>query len=182
MFRSTTIISVRRGGRVVLAGDGQVTMSERVVIKHSACKIRKLHDGQVLCGFAGAAADGLTLCEVLEGELRSHNGSLLRAAVEMAKAWRTQRTLQKLEAMMIAADAHHTLLISGTGDVIEPEGGVIAIGSGGHFALSAARALIAHTQMDAEEVVRASMDIAAQMCVYTNDQLTLESLPSIGDA
>lgn len=178
MFRSTTIICVRRQGQVVIAGDGQVTMSERVVIKSAAKKVRRIHDGAVLCGFAGAAADGMTLCDLLEQKLSAYNGQLTRAAVELAKAWRTDRTLRQLEAMLIAADASRTLLISGTGDVIEPEEGIVAIGSGGHFALAAARALQQHTSLDASQIATEALHIAADLCVYTNKTITLESLPS----
>ena len=173
----TTILSVRRDGQVVVAGDGQVTMGERTVMKASARKVRRIHDGEVLCGFAGATADAFTLYERLEDKLRSHGGNLLRASVELAKDWRTDRALRRLEAMMIAADAERTLLLSGTGDVVEPEEGICAIGSGGSYALAAARALARHGgQMDAEEIARAAMGIAAEICVFTNDRLTVEAL------
>ena len=176
MFDATTILSVRRGNHVVLAGDGQVTMGEKVVMKHTARKLRRLHDGRVLCGFAGSTADAMTLYEKLEAKLKSYNGNLTRAAVELAKDWRTDKMLRRLEALLIAADTEQTLVISGTGDVIEPEEGVAAIGSGGSYALSAARALVRHTDMDADEIARAAMHIAAEICVFTNDQISVEEL------
>jgi len=175
-FRATTILSVRRAGTVVVVGDGQVTLSERVVLKSSARKVRRIHHGKVICGFAGATADAITLFEKLEEKLQALGGNLTRAAVELAKEWRTDRALRRLEAMMIAADAEVTLLISGTGDVLEPEEGIVAIGSGGNFALSAARALWRHTDMSPEELARAAMMIASELCVFTNDTFTLESL------
>ena len=172
----TTIVSVRKADKVVIAGDGQVTMGEKVVMKQGARKVRRLYDGQVLCGFAGSTADAITLYEKLEEKLKAYNGNLTRAAVELAKDWRTDRMLRKLEALLIAADTKQTLLISGTGDVIEPEEGVIAIGSGGSYALSAARALIRHTDMDALTISKAAMQIASEICVFTNADLTVESL------
>lgn len=172
----TTIVSVRRGDQVVVAGDGQVTMGEKVVMKSTATKVRRLYEGRVLCGFAGSTADAITLYEKLEEKLSAHNGNLTRAAVELAKDWRTDRMLRRLEALLIAADREKTLLIGGTGDVIEPEEGVIAIGSGGSFALAAARALVRATDLDGEEICRQSMKIAAEICVFTNDSLTIESL------
>lgn len=173
----TTIISVRRDGIVVVAGDGQVTMGEKLVMKHTAKKVRLLHDGQVICGFAGSTADAMTLYEKLEEKLKTYSGNLLRAAVELAKDWRTDRMLRQLEALLIAADATHTLIISGTGDVIEPEEGIAAIGSGGTYALAAARAMIRNTHMTAREIAEASMNIASEICVYTNNSLTIEELP-----
>lgn len=175
-IRGTTIISVRRADQVVIAGDGQVTMGEKIVMKHSARKVRRLYEGRVLCGFAGSTADAITLYEKLEDKLQQFNGNLTRAAVELAKAWRTDRMLRRLEAMLIAADATQTLLISGTGDVIDPEEGAVAIGSGGSYALSAARALLRHTDMDARTICEASLRIAAEICVFTNDTLTIEEL------
>ena len=175
-LHGTTIVSVRRGGAVVIAGDGQVTMSERVILKQGARKVRRLHEGKVLCGFAGATADAMTLYELLEDKLKLHNGALVRAAVELAKDWRTDRRLRQLEAMLVAADAHVTLLITGQGDVLEPEEGVVAIGSGGSYALAAARALLRHTDLGAAQIARESLLIAAQLCVFTNDQIALESL------
>lgn len=175
-IRGTTIISVRRADQVVIAGDGQVTMGEKIVMKHSARKVRRLYEGRVLCGFAGSTADAITLYEKLEDKLQQFNGNLTRAAVELAKDWRTDRMLRRLEAMLIAADATQTLLISGTGDVIDPEEGAVAIGSGGSYALAAARALLRHTDMDARAICEASMRIAAEICVFTNDTLTIEEL------
>lgn len=172
----TTIVSVRRGDQVVIAGDGQVTLGEKVVMKQTATKVRRLYDGRVLCGFAGSTADAITLYEKLEEKLKAYNGNLTRAAVELAKEWRTDRMLRRLEALLIAADKDQTLLIGGTGDVIEPEEGSIAIGSGGSYALAAARALLRHTEMSAESICRASMKIASEICVFTNDSLTIESL------
>lgn len=172
----TTILSVRRGETVVIAGDGQVTLGEKVVMKQSAKKVRRLHDGKVLCGFAGSTADAMTLYEKLEEKLKSYGGNLLRASVELAKDWRTDRMLRRLEALLIAADADHTLIISGTGDVIEPEEGIAAIGSGGNYALASARALYRQTDLSAREIVEASMGIASEICVYTNATLTIEEL------
>lgn len=179
MIHATTILAVRRHGRVVLAGDGQVTFAEKVVLKATANKLRRIHHGSVVCGFAGSTADAMTLFETLETRLEKHNGQLLRAAVELAKDWRTDRTLRRLEALLIAADAHRTLLISGSGDVIEPEEGVVAIGSGADFATAAARALMRHTHLSAREVAEAAMEIAAQMCVFTNGYLTFEELEAV---
>jgi ATP-dependent HslUV protease subunit HslV len=175
VFHATTIISVRREGRVVVAGDGQVTLGN-TVMKSNARKVRKLADGKVLAGFAGAAADAFTLFEVFEARLEKHGGQLQRAAVEMAKEWRTDRRLGKLEALLAVADKDHSLIISGTGDVIEPEDGLIAIGSGGPFALSAARALLAHTALDAREVAEEALKIAGDVCIYTNRNITVEEL------
>ena len=175
-FRGTTIVSVRKGDSVVVAGDGQVTMGEKVVMKHTAKKVRRLYDNQVLCGFAGSTADAITLYEKLEGKLKEHNGNLTRAAVELAKEWRTDRMLRRLEALLIAADARTTLLISGTGDVIEPEEGIVAIGSGGSYALAAARALLRHADLDARQICENALLIAAEICVFSNDALTIEEL------
>jgi ATP-dependent HslUV protease subunit HslV len=175
VFHATTIISVRREGRVVVAGDGQVTLGN-TVMKSNARKVRKLGDGKVLAGFAGAAADAFTLFEVFEARLDKHGGQLQRAAVEMAKEWRTDRRLGKLEALLAVADKDHSLIISGTGDVIEPEDGLIAIGSGGPYALSAARALLAHTRLDARAVAEEALKIAGDVCIYTNRNITVEEL------
>jgi len=175
-IHATTIISVRRDGQVVVAGDGQVTLGN-TVMKANACKVRRLgREGRVLAGFAGAAADAFTLFELFEGKLEKHNGQLVRAAVELAKDWRTERRLGKLEALLAVADSETSLIISGNGDVIEPEDGLIAIGSGGPFALSAARALIDIDGMDAEAIARKSMGIAADICVYTNHNLVVEKI------
>ena len=182
-WHGTTIVSVRKNGRVTIAGDGQVTMGQ-TVMKPNAKKVRRLGPngpdgrGAVIGGFAGATADAFTLFERLEAKLERYPGQLTRAAVELAKDWRTDRYLRRLEAMMIVADKDVTLVLTGTGDVLEPPGGVAAIGSGGNFALAAARAL-ADTDLDAAEVARRAMAIAAELCIYTNDQLTLEN---IGDA
>jgi ATP-dependent HslUV protease subunit HslV len=174
-FHGTTIVSVRKGGQVVVAGDGQVTMGQ-TVMKPNAKKVRRLGaKGAVIAGFAGATADAFTLFERLEAKLERWPGQLLRAAVELAKDWRGDRYLRKLEAMMIVADADVTLVITGNGDVLEPLGGIAAIGSGGNFALAAARAL-ADSDHDAETIARRAMAIAADLCVYTNDQLTVETM------
>jgi ATP-dependent HslUV protease subunit HslV len=175
VFHATTIISVRRDGRVVVAGDGQVTLGN-TVMKSNARKVRRLGNGSVLAGFAGAAADAFTLFEVFEARLDKHGGQLTRAAVEMAKEWRTDRRLGKLEALLAVADKDSSLIISGTGDVIEPEDGLIAIGSGGPFALSAARALLAHTTLDARTVAEEALKIAGDVCIYTNRNITVEEL------
>ncbi|WP_353198153.1 ATP-dependent protease subunit HslV [Sandarakinorhabdus sp.] len=172
-FHGTTIVSVRKNGQVVVAGDGQVTMGQ-TVMKPNARKVRRLGaKGEVIGGFAGATADAFTLFERLEAKLERHPGQLLRAAVELAKDWRSDRYLRRLEAMMIVADAQVTLVITGNGDVLEPVGGIAAIGSGGNFALAAARAL-ADSDHDAEAIARRAMKIAADLCVYTNEELTLE--------
>jgi ATP-dependent HslUV protease subunit HslV len=173
-WHGTTILSVRRNGKVVVAGDGQVSMGQ-TVMKPNAKKVRRLGDGSVIGGFAGATADAFTLFERLERKLEQHHGQLLRAAVELAKDWRTDKYLRNLEAMMIVADKEVTLILTGNGDVLEPEAGVAAIGSGGNYALAAARALVDYEQ-DAETICRKAMAIAAEVCVYTNDRLTLETL------
>ena len=176
VFHATTIVSVRRGGQVVIAGDGQVTLGH-TVMKANARKVRRLgKDGRVLAGFAGAAADAFTLFELFEGKLEKHNGQLLRAAVEFAKDWRTERRFGKLEALLALADAETSLIISGTGDVIEPEDGLIAIGSGGMYALSAARALLAHTELDARAIATEALNIAGDICIYTNRNVVVEEL------
>ena len=174
-FHATTIVSVRRNGKVVVAGDGQVTLGN-TVMKGNARKVRRLgRDGQVLAGFAGAAADAFTLFELFEAKLEKH-GQLTRAAVELAKDWRTERRFGKLEALLVVADAESSLVISGTGDVIEPEDGLVAIGSGGPFALSAARALLAHTELDAKAVATEALKIAGDICIYTNGNIVVEEL------
>ncbi len=174
-YRGTTICSVRRGNQVVIGGDGQVSMGN-VVMKGNARKVRRLYRNQVLAGFAGGTADAFTLFERFEGKLEEHGGHLTRAAVELAKDWRTDRMLRRLEALLAVADAKDSLVITGNGDVIEPENGLIAIGSGGDFAKSAARALLDHTELDAESVVRYSLETAADICIYTNNNLTIETL------
>ncbi|WP_119419253.1 ATP-dependent protease subunit HslV [Desertibaculum subflavum] len=171
----TTILSVRKGPHVVVAGDGQVTLGNTVV-KSSAKKVRRLGNGSVVAGFAGATADALTLFERLEAKLERHPNQLARACVELAKDWRTDRYLRRLEAMMAVADAQTSLILTGTGDVLEPEDGLIGIGSGGSFALSAARALVDRDDMDAEAIARRAMKIAADICIYTNENLVLEKL------
>ncbi len=173
-WRSTTILSVRKGGAVVIAGDGQVTMGA-TVMKANARKVRRLGKGEVIAGFAGATADAFALFERLESKIDLHPGNLARACVELAKDWRTDRYLRRLEAMMVVADATTTLILSGTGDVVEPEDGVSAIGSGGPFALAAARALLPF-DLSADEIARRAMKIAADICVYTNDNLVIESI------
>ncbi len=174
-WHGTTILSVRKNGHVVIAGDGQVTVGQ-TIIKARARKVRRLTDGAVIGGFAGATADAFTLFERLEGKLEKHAGQLTRACVELAKDWRTDRYLRRLEAMMAVADSKVSLLLSGTGDVLEPDDGLIGIGSGGNYALAAARALVDRDDMDAEAVARRAMAIAADICVYTNTDVTLESL------
>jgi ATP-dependent HslUV protease subunit HslV len=174
-LRSTTILSVRKDGKVVVAGDGQVTMGN-TVMKAGARKVRRMHDGKIVAGFAGSAADGIALFEKLEAKLKEHSGNLPRASVELAKDWRTDRVLRRLEALLIVADRERTFLLSGTGDIIEPDEGVIAIGSGGPFALAAARALVAHSALDARGIAEAALAIAADICIYTNRNLTFEEL------
>lgn len=176
-LHGTTVIAIRHRGEVVLAGDGQVTMKD-TVLKHKARKIRRLYDGKVITGFAGATADAFTLFEKLEDKLKEFKGNLVRAAVELAKEWRTDKLLRRLEALLIAADSRHSLLISGSGDVIEPDDGVLAIGSGGPYALAAARALVAHSDLPASRIARAAMEIASSICIYTNAEIILESLAS----
>ncbi|GAB6067632.1 ATP-dependent protease subunit HslV [Methylothermus subterraneus] len=176
-FKGTTILSVRRAGFVVLGGDGQVSMGN-TVMKGNARKVRRLYHDQVLAGFAGATADAFTLFEHFEGKLEKHRGNLTRAAVELAKDWRTDRILRRLEALLAVADAKASLIISGTGDVIEPENDLIAIGSGGFYALAAARALLENTELPARAIVEKALHIAADICVYTNHNLILEELES----
>jgi ATP-dependent HslUV protease subunit HslV len=175
MFHATTILCVRRGPKVVLAGDGQVTMGN-TVMKASARKLRRLAEGQVIAGFAGATADAFTLFERFEAKLRDHQRQLPRAAVELAKEWRTDRFLRRLEALLLVADKERTLVLSGTGDVIEPDQGVAAIGSGGPYALSAARALWENTALEPKEIAEKAMKIAADVCIYTNDRIVFEEL------
>jgi ATP-dependent HslUV protease subunit HslV len=176
VWHGTTILSVRKGGIVVVAGDGQVSMGETVV-KSNARKVRRLAGGGVIAGFAGTTADAITLFERLEAKLEQYSGQLTRACVELAKDWRTDRYLRRLEAMMAVADTHVSLILSGTGDVLEPEDDIIGIGSGGGYALAAARALIDVDGLDAEAIARRAMAIAAQICIYTNGNVTLEKLP-----
>lgn len=174
-FHGTTIVSVRRGDSVVIGGDGQVTLGH-TVMKGNARKVRRLYHGKVLAGFAGATADAFTLFERFEGQLEKQRGNLVKAAVELVKDWRTDRMLRRLEALLAVADAKSSLIISGTGDVIEPENGLIAIGSGGAFAQASARALWENTELSARDIVEKSLHIAADICIYTNHNLTIEAL------
>jgi ATP-dependent HslUV protease subunit HslV len=174
-FRSTTVLAVRRNGKVAMAGDGQVTMGE-TVMKNNARKVRRLADGKVLCGFAGATADAFTLFDRFEEKLKEYSGDLRRAAVELAKDWRTDRTLRRLEALLLTADSNVTLLISGTGDVIEPEEDALAIGSGGNYAYAAALAFLEGSTFSAAEIAEKSLRIAGTICIYTNGQIILEEL------
>lgn len=173
---ATTILAVRKDGQVAMAGDGQVTLGQNMIMKHTAQKVRRLHGGRILAGFAGATADAFTLFELFEAKLKETHGNLVRAAVEMTKDWRKDKYLRKLEAMLLLADKEHLLLLSGNGDVIEPDGDTAAIGSGGAYALAAARALLGHSTLDAEMIAREAMGIAADICVYTNGHLTVECL------
>ena len=177
IIRSTTILSVRKEGHCVVAGDGQVSLGN-TVMKQQAKKVRRMGEGAVIGGFAGSAADGIALFERLEGKLREYGGNLRRSAVEMAKDWRTDRVLRRLEAMLIVADHKDTFLLSGSGDVIQPDDGIVAIGSGGSYALSAARALLHHTELGARDIAETAMGIAADICIYSNHNLTIEEVGS----
>lgn len=174
-MHGTTILSIRRDGKTVIAGDGQVTVGA-TIMKPNAKKVRKMYNNKVLAGFAGATADAFTLFEKFESKLEQYHGNLTRAAVELAKDWRTDRILRRLEALMIVADSERSFILSGNGDVIEPEKGIAAIGSGGPYALAAARALIEHTTLDARAIAEESMKIAAEICIYTNKEITIEEL------
>lgn len=174
-YHGTTILSVRRGKRVAMGGDGQVTLGN-LVIKASARKVRRIHQGEILAGFAGGTADAFTLFERFEAKLDKHQGNLMRSAVELAKDWRSDRALRRLEAMLAVADRENSLIITGNGDVVEPEYGIVAIGSGGAFAHSAARALVENSELDPTEVVRRSLQIASDLCIYTNQNFTIEVL------
>jgi ATP-dependent HslUV protease, peptidase subunit HslV len=174
-YHGTTIVSVRRGPVVALGGDGQVTLGT-IVVKSSARKVRKLHHDQVLAGFAGATADAFTLFERFEAKLEKHQGHLVRAAIELTKDWRTDRVLRRLEAMLAVADKEASLIITGNGDVLEPEHGIIAIGSGGAYANAAARALLEHTEMAPKDIVKKSLEIAGDLCIYTNQHHTIETI------
>lgn len=179
-FHATTICAVRRNdGDVCIGGDGQVTMGETTVMKHKAKKVRKIYDDKVLTGFAGSVADAFTLTEKFEKKLEEHGGNLKRAAVALAQLWRSDNALRKLEALMLAVDKDEMLLISGNGEVIEPDGQCIAIGSGGNYAYAAAKALYENTEMTAEEIVRKSLEIAASICVYTNENISVETLQEV---
>ena len=173
--RSTTILAIRHKGEVVVAGDGQVTLGD-VVVKHSASKVRRLYQGKVITGFAGSTADAFTLYDKLEKKLEQFNGNLLRSAVELAKDWRTDRILRRLEALLVAVDDKHSLLLSGSGDVIEPDDGILAIGSGGPYAQAAASALVKHSDLNAEGIARSALDIAGSICVYTNQNIVVEKI------
>jgi ATP-dependent HslUV protease subunit HslV len=174
-FHATTVVSVRHRGRVAMAGDGQVSLGATIV-KHTARKVRRVYHDRVLAGFAGTAADAFTLFERFEGRLEQHRGNLRRAAVELAKEWRSDRVLRRLEALLAVADTDASFIVSGTGEVLEPDDGLIGIGSGGPFALAAARALVGHSELDAKAIATEAMRIAAGICVYTNDQVTVEEL------
>ena len=175
MIRGTTIIAVRKDGKVAVAGDGQVTTGS-TIMKHSARKVRRLYKDSILAGFAGATADAFTLFERFEAKLEQHGGNITRSAVELAKDWRTDKALRRLEALMIVADASHSFIISGNGDVIEPDDGIAAIGSGGSFALAAAKGLMKHSKLDASEIAKESLLTAADICIYTNSNIVLEEL------
>ena len=175
LIRSTTVLSIRRGGKVVLAGDGQVTLGESV-IKHSAKKIRRLYNDKIVAGFAGSTADAFTLFSRFEAKLEQYHGNLGRAAVELARDWRTDKFLRHLEALLLVSDKEQTFLLSGQGDVIEPDSGIAAIGSGGPYAQAAAQALAEHTELGARQIAEEAMKIAGKMCIYTNDKVTIEEL------
>ncbi len=176
MFKGTTIVCVKKNGDVAMAGDGQVSVGN-TVMKHTASKVRRLYDGKVLAGFAGSTADAFTLFEKFDAKLQEFQGNLSRAAVALAKDWRTDRVLRRLEALMIVADQENILVLSGVGDVIEPDDGIAAIGSGGSFALASGRALLRNTELDARNIAEKALYLAAEICVYTNDRLTVETLP-----
>lgn len=175
MIRGTTILCVRRNGKVAIGGDGQVTMGN-TVLKHNAKKIRRMYNDKIVAGFSGATADAFTLFEKFEGKIEMYRGNITRAAVELAKDWRTDKVLRRLEALLIIADAEHTFIISGNGDVIEPETGIAAIGSGGPYAQAAAQALYENTDLSAREIVEKAMEIASSICIYTNKNITIEEL------
>ena len=176
MFHATTIVAVKKGEHVAIAGDGQVTLGQATVMKHKARKVRRLYNGKVIAGFAGSVADAFTLFDKFEQKLEAYHGNLQRAAVELAKEWRTDKMLRNLEALLLVADAQNLLILSGSGEVIEPDDGIAAIGSGGNYALAAARALANHSDLPTSEIVREAMLIAASICVYTNEEITVEDL------
>ena len=176
MYEGTTIVAVKIGDKVAVAGDGQVTFGNSTIVKHGARKVRRLYEGKVIAGFAGAVADSLTLCEKLEGKLETYQGNLLRAAVELAKEWRTDRVLRRLEALMVAASSDAILLISGTGEVIEPDDGIAAVGSGAAYAQAAAKAMVRHADLSPAIIAEEAMKIASEICVYTNDNIIVEEL------
>lgn len=175
-FKGTTIVAVQKGGKTAIAGDGQVTMGETTIMKHGAKKVRRLYNDQVAVGFAGSVADAFSLCEKFESCLEQYAGNMPRAAVELAQTWRTDKAMRKLEAMLLAADKQNLLLISGTGEVIAPDDGVLAIGSGGNYALAAARAMVRNTELEPKEIVRKALEIASEICVYTNDHISVEEV------
>ncbi|MEZ0537757.1 ATP-dependent protease subunit HslV [Caldicellulosiruptoraceae bacterium PP1] len=176
MFEGTTIVGVKKGDKVAVAGDGQVTFSQNMIMKATAKKVRKLYNGNVLVGFAGSVADAITLCEKFEEKLEQNSGNLQKSAVELAKEWRQDKVLRKLEALLIAANKEHLFIISGSGEVVEPDDNVAAIGSGGAYALAAARALLNNTDLSASEIARKSLEIAADICIYTNNNITVIEL------
>lgn len=175
-FKGTTIVAVQKGGKTAIAGDGQVTMGETTIMKHGAKKVRRLYNDQVVVGFAGSVADAFSLCEKFESCLEQYAGNMPRAAVELAQTWRMDKAMRKLEAMLLAADKQNLLLISGTGEVIAPDDGVLAIGSGGNYALAAARAMVRNTELEPKEIVRKALEIASEICVYTNDHISVEEV------
>src|SRR5690625_3570320 len=176
-MHATTIFAIKHNGQCAMSGDGQVTLGNAVIMKHKAKKVRRLYHGKILAGFAGSVADAFTLFEKFEGKLETYDGNLMRASVELAKEWRSDKVLRRLEAMLIVMNKENMFLVSGTGEVIEPDDGILAIGSGGNFALSAGRALSRHSQgLTAKEIAKAALEIAGEICVYTNDQITLEVL------
>lgn len=175
MFHGTTVLCVRKNGKVAIGGDGQVTLGQ-IVLKHNAKKIRRMYNNSIIAGFAGATADAFTLFEKFEGKLETYRGNITRAAVELAKDWRTDKILRRLEALLIIADKEHSFIISGNGDVIEPEDGISAIGSGGPYAHAAAKALIEHTQLEPKKVIEEAMKIASKICIYTNDSISIEEI------
>ncbi|MDP4126356.1 MAG: ATP-dependent protease subunit HslV [Bacillota bacterium] len=176
MFHATTIVAVKKGEHVSIAGDGQVTFGQATVMKHTARKVRSLYHGKVIAGFAGSVADAFTLFDKFEQKLEEYHGNLQRASVELAKEWRTDKMLKNLEALLLVADTQNLLILSGSGEVIEPDDGIAAIGSGGNYALAAARALVKHTDLTTTEIVREAMLVAASICVYTNDQINVQEL------
>lgn len=176
MFKGTTIVAVRKGDKVVIGGDGQITFAEKTVFKATAIKVRKLYKGKILAGFAGSVADAFTLFERFEKKLEEHKGNLLRASVELAKDWRSDRVLQKLEAMLLVADKDHILVLSGSGEVIEPDDNIASVGSGSGFALAAGKALLRHTDLSAREVVEESLRLASEICIYTNGNISILEL------
>ncbi len=176
MFHATTIVAVKKGTQVAVAGDGQVTFGERTIFKQTAAKVRRLYQGEVLAGFAGSVADAFTLFEKFEAKLEEYHGNILRAAVELAKEWRLDRVLRRLEALLIVANAEHILIISGNGEVIEPDDGIAAVGSGGNYALAAARVLLKHTELTPREIAVEALHTAADICVYTNHNIVVEEL------